>query len=133
MISFATRNESLLEARAREPHNTKVQRSIERGILSKVFDHRTPKDVLLHLKDLNNNYHRGAGTSHVELLARIEEIEKAWVAHKRQLGIRARHLPTKGDNTYHKVFGKWFKDTYPGIKVDYIYIYMSIHIFKCAC
>lgn len=114
LLSHATRAEAVYLAWRQDNTNTKVIQTIQQGIMAKVLDARTPVDVLTHLKLLHNAFHKtGAGTSHIELYDKVDEIEAAWKVYCREQGLSARNMPTKGGNTYFKAQSSWLNQHYP--------------------
>ena len=79
LLSHGTRAEAVYQCMKQEPINSRIVQTVEHGILAKILDPRTPPDVLKHLKELRNAFHKSrAGTNHIELYAMICDIESAW-------------------------------------------------------
>ena len=116
LISHATLVEALYLAHSRDLHkkNKYVQKSMELGVVAKVFDAKTPSDVLTFLKQLHNEFHFGAQTSHLEMYDLVKDIEKTWREFCRKHKIRARLCPTKGEGTYVKKYWKFIQTHHAG-------------------
>jgi hypothetical protein len=112
LISHATLAEALYIAHGRDPDNRFARQPIQVGIAAKVFDARTPPDVIRYLKELHNEFHGGAGASHLDKYDHIDTIVAAFAAHRREHQINPRSLPTKGEGTYEKVYKKFLEENY---------------------
>eukprot|EP00959_Pyramimonas_sp_CCMP1952_P026137 548513-Pyramimonas_sp.AAC.1 len=83
MLSAATLTEALYEAvkRCKKTRNQFVERSVESGVSNYMAFHmNTPDDVILYLKQLNNEFHRGASTTFLEVTQKTESAEASWGA-----------------------------------------------------
>eukprot|EP00959_Pyramimonas_sp_CCMP1952_P290743 6081665-Pyramimonas_sp.AAC.2 len=114
LLSHATLVEAIYEAHKRSPDNKFVKQTLAIGVSCKVFFGRTPQFICQYLKDLHNQFHRGAQKSFIEKYESAHSHEKEWAAHCRAKGICARALPTKGPDTYMKQYWKWLQENHPG-------------------
>lgn len=117
LISHATLTEAIYLAaeRDKDHENDFVQRSLRLGLVAKVFEKRTPEDVLTYLKQLHNEFHRGAATSYLELIEACIEIEKGFAKYINFKGLKARTMPRKGNGAYIKVYWTWLQENHPGL------------------
>lgn len=121
MMSSATLIEAVYAAHAREPTNAFVQKTLEAGVQQfKLFHPSTPDDVIIYLKELNNQFHRGAGTSFLEVMHRAPEVEKAWKAYCTEHTLTARSCPSKGPHSYEKQYWKFVDVNYKGVYKNWL-------------
>ena len=76
LLTGGTIVECLYELSVSDPDDVQVRASLARGIkVSKVYNKRTPKDVLTWLIDGNNRFHTvGTGTSFIKLYQKVQGI-----------------------------------------------------------
>ena len=51
-----------------------------------VFRKETPDNIQKHIKAVHNQFHSGSDSTFVELFDLVDEVEKAWHAHKKDIG-----------------------------------------------
>ncbi|CAK0835947.1 unnamed protein product, partial [Prorocentrum cordatum] len=107
LISHATLVEAANEAFRRQPTSRFVIKTMEGGIVVKIFLPSTPAFALIYLRDLHNQFHLGAGTSFLEKYVQSAEFEKEWVDYMKSNNMVARQMPTSGPNTYLKEYWRW--------------------------
>lgn len=106
-ITFGTLTESFYDAYTLEPHNAFVVSTAAAGLQCRVFDERTPGDVIRYLRDLHNSYHAGNGVSFIEIIDGILVIESGWADYKDLNGITAR------GGQYASKYWKYVQDNHP--------------------
>ena len=114
LIAHATLVEAVYAAYKRDPQNRYVQATMTDGVVAKVFRPDTPHDVLLYLRHLHNFYHKGASTTHLEILETIGPVMEGWSKHCEREHIRARKMPTNGPRTYAKLYWEWLTANHKG-------------------
>ncbi|CAK0825346.1 unnamed protein product, partial [Prorocentrum cordatum] len=125
LISCATLTESLYEARRRDPGNRFVVQTIRDGLPNaKIFHPRTPDDVLYYLRSLHNQFHRGAGTSHLELHEKVPAIEAGRSEHTRK-----NHLTSRGCAAIGKSWDKCYEEF---LNENFTGLFKKYNHFKCA-
>eukprot|EP00974_Lingulodinium_polyedra_P038143 3656486-Lingulodinium_polyedra.AAC.1 len=103
LLSYATLVESVYEAASREAQNPFVLETLKAGIPgATIFNARTPNDVLSYLKQLHNEFHKGAGMNVLEVYDLVETVEASWSNFKTKTKLTSRSCPTSGPNTYER-------------------------------
>ncbi|CAK0826682.1 unnamed protein product, partial [Prorocentrum cordatum] len=116
LMSSATLVEAVYIAFMREPRNRYVRRSLSNGVSNYLlFRQETPDDVLIYLKELNNAFHRGAGTSFLETMDRVGDADKSWKIYAREKRITSRSCPSTGPDTYLQQCWKHVSKQFPGV------------------
>ena len=81
LLSHATLIEAIYEGVKRKPDNKFIKQTVQDGVNTKVFRGNTPKFICTYLKDLHNQFHKGAQTSFLELYELAAAYEKEWNQH----------------------------------------------------
>ena len=114
LLSFATLAESVYEAACREGQNPFVVETLKAGIPgATIFNIRTPKDVLSYLKQLHNEFHKGAGMNVLEVYDLVETVEASWNNFKTKTKLTSRGCPSSGPNTYERQYWRHIMEAFP--------------------
>ncbi len=101
LVGHTTLTESVYMAVDEEPSNEQVVASIEQGLPDPlVLSPRTPKDVLLWIKDEHNRWHVGAGMTVLEYMENSQDASSGWLAELNRMQKKSRDFPTCGKDTY---------------------------------
>ena len=107
--------EAVYEAFRREPNNPQVQETLRNGLSNAlVLSIRTPRDVLIYLKDEHNRWHAGAGMGLPELLEMCDSAGRAWTDHAAANGLTVKTCGTVGPSSYQKQMEKFVLEKFTG-------------------
>ena len=114
LITNGTVTMALYRAQAKEPENAQVVASVDAGLRGCIILHADmPSDVVVFLRDLHNSWHFGSGTSLVDILSEVSNVEKHWLAYREANGISARE--GTGENSYEKVYWRYVRENHPNV------------------
>ncbi|CAL1154008.1 unnamed protein product [Cladocopium goreaui] len=105
-VTYGTLSESFYEADYANPDNPQVVSTRLAGLKCRLFDTRTPNDVIQYLKDVNNQFHQGAAISFYELVTGVQSVDEAWRSYADRNMITSRNV-----SSYHEAFLQWLRDS----------------------
>ncbi len=102
LVGHATLTEAVYAAHEEEPENPQVIASLSQGLPEPlVLSPRTPRDVLLWIKEEHNRWHRGAGQTIIEYMEKALDAQSGWHAELKRMQKTSRDFPASGKDGYH--------------------------------
>ena len=122
LLGHATLAKALYAAHAEQPTNEQVMQSIAHGLPGAlVLTPKTPRDVLLWLKEKHNEFHQGAGMSVTELFEKAEAASQAWSQHCQEHKLSVRGCPPTGPTSYARLYDSFVMQNYPSFQNAFMY------------
>ena len=73
-LSFASLTESFYAALVEDPTNESLLLTLSKGLEVRLLSNRMPKNIIRYLVNLHNRFHKGSGTSFVELIKMVPDV-----------------------------------------------------------
>ncbi len=100
-----------------EPSNPLVVLSVKNGLTARILHEKTPPCVLQHLVHFHNAFHDGARTSFCEAIAKTQNVEAEWAAHRIKTGLTVRGCKSSSAGSgsgYESQYAAFVRQNYPG-------------------